>query len=119
MKRTLSLVAVIAMLLCTNFVKAQQKTAYGNNSEAGHFVQAGDARLYYEVYGSGETIVLLHGGIMGSTDEMTAFIDKLKPNYQVIAMSTRGHGKSEIGTAEITYELKSNDVMAVVNAVTK
>lgn len=55
---------------------------------------------------------------MGSIGEMAQFIDSLKSNYQVIAMATRGHGKSEIGTAQITYKLKANDVMAVVNAVT-
>lgn len=92
---------------------------YGNNPDAGHYVQAGDAKLYYEIYGSGEPIVLLHGGIMGSIDEMADFIENLKPDYQVIAMATRGHTKSEIGSEKITYELKANDVMAVVNAVTK
>lgn len=95
------------------------KIPYGTNTQAGHYVQVGDAKIYYEVYGSGKPIVLLHGGIMGSIGEMAQFIDSLKSNYQVIAMATRGHGKSEIGTAQITYELKANDVMAVVNAVTK
>ncbi|WP_296686119.1 alpha/beta hydrolase [Flavobacterium sp.] len=96
-----------------------QKLPYGNNSQAGHYVQANDAKLYYEIYGSGQPIVLLHGGIMGSIDEMTDFIDNLKSSYQVIAMATRGHGKSEIGTAPITYDLKAADVMAVINVVTK
>jgi len=92
--------------------------SYGNNPDAGHYVQSVDAKLYYEVYGSGETIVLLHGGIMGYVDEMAGFIEKLKPNFRVIAMATRGHGKSEIGTGPITFEMKARDVMAVVNAVT-
>jgi pimeloyl-ACP methyl ester carboxylesterase len=39
--------------------------------------------------------------------------------YKVIAVSTRGHGKSELGNQPITYEQKANDVMAVINAVTK
>lgn len=95
------------------------KIPYGANSAAGHYVQANDAKIYYEVYGKGQPIVLLHGGIFGSTVEMSQFIDSLKENFQVIAISTRGHGKSEIGTAPITYELKANDVMAVINAVTK
>lgn len=121
--KTRIFIILAAMLICFT-VKAQQnqssgtKIQYGNNPAAGHFVKADDAKLYFEVYGNGPTIVLLHGGIMGSVDEMTEFIDKLKPNYQVIAMSTRGHGKSEIGTASITYERKAKDVMAVVNAVT-
>ncbi|MFN8346969.1 MAG: alpha/beta hydrolase [Spirosomataceae bacterium] len=95
------------------------KIPYGANAEAGHYVQAGDAKIYYEIYGKGQPIVLLHGGILGSTIEMADFIDSLKKNYQVIAISTRGHGKSDIGSLPITYEKKANDVIAVIHAVTK
>lgn len=92
---------------------------YGNNPNAGHYANAGDAKIYYEVYGRGQPIVVLHGGIFGCTYEMHQFIDSLSKNYQVIAVSTRGHGKSELGTEPITYEQKANDIMAVINAVTK
>lgn len=92
---------------------------YGNNPKAGQYANAGDAKIYYEVYGKGSPIVILHGGIFGSTYEMFQFIDSLKKKYQVIAVSTRGHGKSSLGTEPITYEQKANDVMAVINAVTK
>jgi pimeloyl-ACP methyl ester carboxylesterase len=92
---------------------------YGNNPKAAHYVKAADAKIYYEVYGKGRPVVILHGGIFGSTYEMHQFIDSLSKNYQVIAVSTRGHGKSELGTQPITYEQKANDVMAVINAVTK
>ena len=122
---------VVFILFCSN-LQAQKnlkrafqppnvvyKTPYGNNPKAGHYVQAKDAKLYYEVYGKGHPIVLLHGGLFGSTVEMTDFIEKLKKNYQVIAISTRGHGKSEIGTEPLTLEQRANDAMAVINAVTR
>ncbi len=95
------------------------KIPFGNNPKACHYVQAKDAKIYYEVYGKGQPIVLLHGGLFGSTIEMTDFINKLKVNYQVIAISTRGHGRSELGTAPLTLEQRANDAMAVINAVTK
>ncbi len=50
---------------------------YGNNPEDGKYVQAGDAEIYYEVYGKGEPFVVLHGGLLGSTCEMHQFIDSL------------------------------------------
>ncbi|ULQ50944.1 alpha/beta fold hydrolase [Flavihumibacter fluvii] len=96
-----------------------QAIQYGNNPAAGHYVNAGDARMYYEVYGQGEPIVILHGGIFGSTYEMYPFIDSLSKQYQVIAVSTRGHGKSELGKEPISYAQKAKDVLAVINAVTK
>lgn len=91
---------------------------YGNNPAAGHYAQTPNGNIYYEVYGQGQPIVVLHGGILGSTIEMASFIESLKSDFQVIAISTRGHGKSDIGTLPITYEEKATDVMAVVNAVT-
>ncbi len=95
------------------------KIPYGNNPKAGHFVQAKDAKIYYEVYGKGQPVVLLHGGLFGSTVEFSDIINKLKSKYQVIAVSTRGHGKSELGTEPLTLEQRANDAMAVINAVTK
>jgi alpha-beta hydrolase superfamily lysophospholipase len=95
------------------------KTPYGNNPKAGHYAQAKDAKIYYEVYGKGQPIVLLHGGLFGSTVEMTEFIEKLKKNHQVIAISTRGHGKSELGSEPVSLEQRATDAMAVINAVTK
>ena len=95
------------------------KIPYGNNPEAGHYVQTKDAKIYYEVYGKGQPIVLLHGGLFGSTVEFADFIDQLKAKFQVIAISTRGHGKSELGTEPLTLEQRATDAMTVINAVTK
>lgn len=92
---------------------------YGANSKAGHYVNAGDAKIYYEVYGKGEPMVILHGGIVGSTFEMREFIDSLSKRYQVIAVSTRGHGKSEMGSQVPSYKVKAEDVNAIISSVTK
>ena len=92
---------------------------YGNNPKAGHYVQSYDAKIYYEIYGKGQPIVILHGGIVGSIEEMHEFIDSFAKSYRVIAVSTRGHGKSEMGNGPITYEEKANDIIAVINVVTK
>ena len=66
---------------------------YSNNVKAGHYVQSGDVKDYYEKYGKGEPFVVLHGGAYGSIYEIVPFIDSLSEKYQVIAVSTkRGHG---------------------------
>ncbi len=95
------------------------KIPYGNNASVGQFVQADDAKIYYEVYGKGQPIVLLHGGLLGSMVEMADFVDSLKDKFQVIAISTRGHGKSGLGSKPMTLEQRANDAMAVINVVTK
>jgi pimeloyl-ACP methyl ester carboxylesterase len=92
---------------------------YGNNPKAGRYIESGDAKIYYEVYGKGQPLVILHGGVVGSAFEMHQFIDSLSMYYQVIAVSTRGHGKSEMGSQAPTYERKAEDANAIINAVTK
>lgn len=91
-------------------------TPYGNNERAGHYVQSGDARLYYEVYGKGTPVVVLHGGGVGTPYEMGCIIDELRKNHEVIVISTRGHGRSEIGHSPLTYKQKGEDVLAVMDA---
>ena len=92
---------------------------YGNNPKAGHYLNTGDANIYYEIYGKGKPVVVLHGGIFGSTYEMATFIDSLSKGFQVIAVSTRGHGKSEMGSEIPSYERKAKDVSTIIQAVTK
>ncbi len=97
----------------------QSALPYGDNPGAGRYADAGDARIYYEVYGEGEPVVVLHGGLVGSMAEMGEFIDRLAPKHQVIVVSTRGHGKSEAGRAVPSYERKAEDLKAVLAQVTR
>lgn len=94
------------------------KTPYGDNVKLGKYAQSDDAKLYYEVYGKGDPILILHGGGVGTPYEMGKLLDELKKNHTLIVMSTRGHGRSEIGHSPLTYEQKAADALAVINAVT-
>jgi len=92
---------------------------YGNNPAAGHYFNAGDAKLYYEIYGQGKPLVLLHGGVYGYIDEFEPFIQKFAQDFQVICIATRGHGKSEIGYAPFTYQQRAEDAYKVIRSITK
>ena len=93
-------------------------TPYGDNVRVGKYAQASDAKIYYEVYGKGKPILILHGGGVGSPYELGKILDELKKNHQLIVMSTRGHGRSEIGHSSLTYKQKADDALAVLNQVT-
>ena len=97
----------------------QSRVPYGNHPEAGRRVDADGTRIYYEVHGQGEPVVVLHGGLAGSMADMAEFIDCLARDHQVIAIATRGHGKSEIGHETPSYHRKAKDVLAVLDEVTK
>ena len=114
MKRILILVLFCLSVLVIN----AQSIPYGNNPAAGNYFNVGDARLYYEVYGKGKPIVLLHGGVYGYIDEFASFIDKLSPDYQVICIATRGHGKSELGKISCSYQQRAEDAYKVIKHIT-
>jgi alpha-beta hydrolase superfamily lysophospholipase len=114
--------SVCAIALCTLIscaAQAQTKTdgiAYGANPGAGHYLRVDDANIYYETYGSGGTpLVLLHGGLYGSIEEFGELIGELSKHRRVIAIATRGHGKSEIGTKPFSYALFASDSVAVIH----
>lgn len=131
-KKIKGVCVVFLFLLSTASVEAQENLRrflqaptvvhdipYGANPAAGSYVEVGDAKIYYEVYGKGQPVVLLHGGLFGSTIEMAGFIRHLQNDFQVIAISTRGHGKSELGKEPLTLAQRASDAMAVINAVTR
>lgn len=92
-----------------------QDLPYGYNEEAGaYFEVADDTRLYYETYGSGEPLVMLHGGVFGYIDEFSGLIPKLAERYRVICLATRGHVKSDIGHEPYTYEQRANDAYQLI-----
>lgn len=82
----------------------------------GHYVKSNDAAIYYEVYGDkkAETVVLLHGGMVGVPAEMSQLADKLISDYQIVLIATRGHGRSEVGKSIPSYEQKAEDINAVL-----
>jgi len=96
---------------------AKGSIPYGNNPKAGKYISVGDAKLYYEIYGQGEPIVLLHGGVYGYIDEFAPFIERFSKDHQVICIATRGHGKSEIGSAPFTWQQRADDAYKVIRSV--
>jgi len=112
-------VSLFCLLLLLNLSVFSQKIPYGNNPQAGKYISVGDAKIYYEIYGKGEPLVLLHGGVYGYIDEYEPFINRLSERFQVICIATRGHGKSEIGTEPFTYKQRAEDAYKVIRSITK
>jgi pimeloyl-ACP methyl ester carboxylesterase len=91
-----------------------QVVPYGDNPQAGKFIIVGHARLYYEVYGSGQPLLLLHGDTFGYISEFDKYIPLLEKHFKVIVPAMRGHGKSEIGTKKYSYQLFAEDALAIL-----
>jgi pimeloyl-ACP methyl ester carboxylesterase len=96
-----------------------QNIPYGNNPATGKYLNVGDAKLYYEVYGTGSPLLLLHGDTFGYIDEFANYIPLLAKHFRVIAVGMRGHGKSEIGTKTYSYKLFAEDANSILEHETK
>ena len=66
--------------------------------------------LYYEIYGEGEPLVLIHGG--GSTiySSFGKLLDSFAENYKVIAVELQAHGHTADIDRETTFENDADDV---------
>ena len=83
-------------------------------------LQTGGARIWYAEWGNvatGEPILLLHGGL-GNSNYFGNLIPVLVSHgYHVIAMDSRGQGRSTRSLQHITYHLMATDVIALLNAL--
>lgn len=89
-------------------------TPYGKNETVGKFVELNGAKIYYEEYGKGEPLLLIHGN-NGSIEAMGNQIDYFKTKYRVIIADNRGQGKSELKTDSLTYTQITKDWEGLVN----
>src|SRR5215471_3970652 len=80
---------------------------------AGQKFQHDGVELYYEVHGSGEPLLLIHGN-GGSNRDLRAQIEYFQKNYQVIAMDSRDQGRSSDSAGKITYEKMTDDQAALL-----
>lgn len=113
------LIPFLMVFSCTKSIAQLQyhldfDTPYGNNAASGKYVQINGAKIYYEEYGSGEPLLLIHGN-GGNIFTMGNQIDFFKKKYRVIAADSRGHGKSELKTDSLTYSQIADDLQGLVN----
>lgn len=91
-----------------------ESAEYGGNTRLGKYAPVNGIRLYYEIYGTGEPLLLLHG----NNSSIAAFhrqIPELAKKYQVIALDSRGQGNSTADSTRLTYELFADDTAAFLD----
>jgi pimeloyl-ACP methyl ester carboxylesterase len=87
---------------------------YGENPNAGKYANVNGIRLYYETYGQGPPLLLLHGNSV-SIRSFDLQIPEFAKSYTVIAVDTRGHGKSTEDGKTYTYDLFADDMKAFLD----
>jgi pimeloyl-ACP methyl ester carboxylesterase len=71
-------------------------------------------RIWYAVFGHGEPVVLLHGGL-ANANYWGNQVPVLATRYRVIVMDSRGHGRSTRNQEPYRYELMASDVLGLMD----
>lgn len=87
---------------------------YGSNDSTGKYANVNGIKIYYEEYGTGEPLLLLHGN-SSSINLFEKQIPELSKQFRVIAVDTRGQGKSGEDGKTYTYDLFAEDMNALLN----
>jgi pimeloyl-ACP methyl ester carboxylesterase len=86
-------------------VKAQDDTGYA---------PVNGLAMYYEVYGEGDPLVLIHGGL-GGIIEFGQLIPVLSQTRQIIAVERQGHGRTADIDRPLSYETLADDIAALID----
>jgi len=85
-------------------------------SSVGTYVEANGLRVYYEVYGEGEPLFLIHGGT-ATSQSWVSHLPAFAEHFQVFAPDSRGHGRTDNPTGDLGSRLMAEDVAASIDAL--
>jgi len=107
LKRTFVAASAAGTILAASaFAMAQTTTKTG-------YAPVNGLKLYYEVRGSGQPLIVLHGGLQ-NTEVIADFLQEAAKNRQVIAVDLQGHGRTADIDRPITLEAMADDIAALM-----
>src|SRR5215475_5484799 len=101
-------IAFFLATLVPAIVSAQETPTVG-------YAPVNGLKMYYEVHGSGDPVVLLHGAFMTITNNWTGWIGELSKTRKVIAIELQGHGRTADIKRDFSYENLADDVAALLD----
>jgi len=104
-------VLVIATLLVVVFQTNGQQA----KPSASGYAPVNGIKMYYEVYGEGEPLILLHGAFMTIGTNWAQLIPELSKTRKVIAVELQGHGHTPYSERKLDYPTLASDVEGVMN----
>ena len=114
-----SAVALLASLDTTNAEEAKPAMTTETKTpkpEKSGLLPINGLNYYYAIYGKGEPLLLLHGGL-GTTDMFAPILPKLAENRTVIGIDMQGHGRTALGDRPFTLEAMGDDMAAIAKAL--
>lgn len=78
------------------------------------FAKVNGIDMYYAVYGAGDPVLLIHGGL-GHADVWASQVAALSKSHKVIVADSRGHGRSSRDNQPFGYDLMASDYLALLD----
>ncbi|WP_288884089.1 alpha/beta fold hydrolase [Pedobacter panaciterrae] len=101
----------------TQAVSTEQKETANNQpiqpADSG-YADVNGLKMYYEVYGEGKPIVLLHGSFMNIPLNWSHIIPVFAKNRKIIVAEMQGHGRTKDIPREFSYENMADDVSGLL-----
>jgi pimeloyl-ACP methyl ester carboxylesterase len=88
--------------------------AVSGKAHGGQYADINGIRIYYETYGTGRPVLVIHGGI-GAIEIMHYQISALAASRFVIAPDSRAHGRSSDSNQPLSYDLMANDMLKLLD----
>lgn len=107
-RRMLSTSAAGVLLATTSLVAAQERAGVKRR-----YAPVNGLKLYYEIRGAGEPLILLHGGVVGIT-MFGPNLEALSEKRQVIAVELQGHGHTADIDRPLSFEAMADDIAALM-----
>src|SRR3977135_4138827 len=92
--------------------KPSMQTATPKPAKSGHAAVNG-VNYYYAIYGTGEPLLLLHGGL-GQIEMFGPNLTRLAQSRQVIGVDLQGHGRTSLGDRQFSLIDIGNDMAGVL-----
>ena len=92
------------------------KAIYGNNKTVGKYYDVRGFKMYTEVYGEGQPLLIIHGN-GGSINNFIYQIPYFSKKYKVIIADSRAQGNSTDTGDSLTYEMMADDYAALLDAM--
>src|SRR3954451_5514611 len=79
------------------------------------YVDVNGVHMYYETYGEGTPLVLLHGGMLSIDLNFASLIPTLARKHRVIGVEMQGHGRTADIGREITHAALASDIVGLLD----
>lgn len=121
MKKNSFILFSILVLLVPSLIFSQQKKDtslidYGNNAKVGKYITTRGIKIYYETYGQGEPLLMIHGN-GGSIAAFKYQIGFFQKHYKVIVADSRAQGKTIDHGEILNYQMMAEDMNALLDSL--